>query len=456
MPHRPISVATLALFAAILFGPLVFVGGIARAGEPAAQAAAGPSPKAVHASAADQDTAGAGIRWPGARKIEDPVLAALAGGRFELDLRFRYEFADVEGFRDSHAFTLRPRLIYTTRPLAGWRGAVGMHSNLAPDRDRFNAAGLSGPSDRSVIADPEDTDLSRLWVELDAGLWETPLPLRVRAGRQRIILDDARFIGNVGWRQLEQTFDAVRARFEPHPALKIDYSYLWEVNRIFGPDADRDFDSDSHLVNVRYTGLPLGTLAGFAYLLDLEEAGGEGLSSRTFGARWTGRHALAEARALDWAASLAFQEDHGPNPADFRAWYGAAELKLTGRAGLSGGAGFELLGSDPGDGVFTTPLATGHKFNGFADAFLATPPGGLRDTYLFIGSPLPEPLEGTWRLTGHHFTGDRSGGDLGWEIDAVASHRVNEHLSLLTKVAHFDGEGRSDITRLWLQASLSF
>ena len=38
------------------------------------------------------------------------------------------------------------------------------------------------------------------------GIPDTPL----KVGRQRIILDNARFVGNVGFRQLEQTFDAAR------------------------------------------------------------------------------------------------------------------------------------------------------------------------------------------------------------------------------------------------------
>jgi hypothetical protein len=35
--------------------------------------------------------------------------------------------------------------------------------------------------------------------------------------------------------------------------------------------------------------------------------------------------------------------------------------------------GYELLGSDNGEYGFATPLATLHKFNGWADQFLGTP-----------------------------------------------------------------------------------
>ena len=44
--------------------------------------------------------------------------------------------------------------------------------------------------------------------------------------------------------------------------------------------------------------------------------------------------------------------------------------------------GYELLGSDDGKVAFNTPLATKHKFNGWADKFLGTPKEGLEDVYL--------------------------------------------------------------------------
>ena len=56
-----------------------------------------------------------------------------------------------------------------------------------------------------VVADPESYEVNRLQ------LTNTALPgTTLTLGRQRIVLDDHRFVGNVGWRQNEQTFDAVR------------------------------------------------------------------------------------------------------------------------------------------------------------------------------------------------------------------------------------------------------
>ncbi len=49
--------------------------------------------------------------------------------------------------------------------------------------------------------------------------------------------------------------------------------------------------------------------------------------------------------------------------------------------GVGVGIGYELLGSDDGMKAFSTPLATLHKFQGWADQFLVTPADGIEDIY---------------------------------------------------------------------------
>ncbi len=64
------------------------------------------------------------------------------------------------------------------------------------------------------------------------------------------------------------------------------------------------------------------------------------------------------------------------------------------------GVGYELLGSDDGVAAFQTPLATLHKFNGFADQFLVTPAGGLQDIYFYAKAGfLPKGTSGLSRTT---------------------------------------------------------
>ena len=57
-------------------------------------------------------------------------------------------------------------------------------------------------------------------------------------------------------------------------------------------------------------------------------------------------------------------------------------------AGMTGSVGFESLGSDDGVMGFRTPLATLHKFQGTADKFLVTPPGGLEDAFVGVAGSI--------------------------------------------------------------------
>lgn len=109
------------------------------------------------------------------------------------------------------------------------------------DYELYNAAGLNGEPDKAVVADPEDTELNQFLAR-----YETEYFTAI-AGRQRVILDDHRFVGNVGWRQNEQTYDAYTLKSNWVPDIDLFYSYVDDVNRIFGPESSRDFRADSHL-----------------------------------------------------------------------------------------------------------------------------------------------------------------------------------------------------------------
>ena len=82
-----------------------------------------------------------------------------------------------------------------------------------------------------VVADPEITELNRLQLAY-TGVEDATFTV----GRQRVILGDARYVGNVGFRQNEQTFDAVRATISAIENVTINYLYLDRVHRILGDD----------------------------------------------------------------------------------------------------------------------------------------------------------------------------------------------------------------------------
>jgi hypothetical protein len=76
------------------------------------------------------------------------------------------------------------------------------------------------------------------------------------------------------------------------------------------------------------------------------------------------------------------------------------------------GAGSEFLSGDANKTgqSYTTPLATLHKFNGWADQFLGTPDDGLEDAYVKFSTKLAD-----YKLTVmyHDFSAEDSGNDYG-------------------------------------------
>ncbi len=310
--------------------------------------------------------------------------------KVHLNVRARMELADFDGLHSSQAYTVRTRLGVGTKP---WYGlslfAEGENIFSFADREYWDT--VESPTGQSPIADPEETELNQLYLR-----YQNPdlLGLNFVGGRQRIILDDARFVGNVGWRQNEQTFDAAQVAISPVEHLTATYAYLWDIRRIFGEN-NRDLDSQSHAINVSYNRWAAAKIAFFTYLLDFDNsrqlAGfARAMSSNSYGFRVSGTQAISGPWSVNYAGSYAVQTDAGDNPVNYTAHYVALEAG-PGNADLGALAvGYELLGSDDGAARFVTPLATAHKFNGWADAFLDNGgPNGLQDLYVSVAPKLP-------------------------------------------------------------------
>ncbi|MFK5922354.1 MAG: hypothetical protein QM496_09260 [Verrucomicrobiota bacterium] len=372
-----------------------------------------------------------------------------------VDGRLRFEWADIGGFDDGSVLSLRNRFGIETGKLAGFSFLVeGEHTWIMTDPDNYNAyPGV--PSKRSIIADPENLVLNRLQLAFDG------FDSHVVAGRQRITIDDHRFIGNVGWRQNEQTFDAALFQNQSIEDLKLTYGYIDRVNRIFGEYAPSEgltrFESNSHLFHVEYAGLGIGKIRAFSYLLDLGDDSGlaKKWSTNTYGIELQGSQDISDSGlSYKYLLTAAWQEDAGANPVNYGTGYYRAEFGLK-KKSVNGGIGAEFLTSDGGKAAFQTPLATGHKFNGFADAFLITPDTGLRDYYAWVGATCP--LKIKHKLILHYFTSDQGSDRLGFETDYVAVKKINDHFSVLLKLAFLNGSGsQADISRASLQMDYSF
>ena len=381
------------------------------------------------------------------------LQTALTGTKPLLDLRLRTENVDQDGIpNDAHGTTLRARLgfetgkAWKTSLLVEGEGVLPIQKDYRPDPT------IPSMTAYPVVPDAEGYEINRFQ------LTNTSLPgTTLTLGRQRIALDDQRFVGPVGWRQNEQTFDALRVVNKSVKNLTIDATYFTKVNRVFGEDSPQgDYEGDSGLVNVAYqTGA--GKITAFNYLLDFEPIVGVPAavrdSTNTYGFRFAGEQP-AEKGKLAYAFSVARQSDYADNPLNFSLDYVFAEAIATlGR--YSFGAGIEILEGDGAKG-FTTPLATLHKFQGWADKFLATPPNGIKDQYVtggisFKGVGGFETLSVTAAF--HDYDAQRTSVEYGDELNLSVAAKFKK-LNVLLKFADYQqGQLASarDTQKVWGQ-----
>ncbi|HMP84376.1 MAG TPA: alginate export family protein [Verrucomicrobiota bacterium] len=389
---------------------------------------------------------------------------AFTKGKVNINARLRYEFVDQDPTfdDDSNALTIRTRLGFTTAPLYGFQGMLELENNTAiPNDNNYNAAGSNNEGNRPVVADPPTTEVNQAWLShtFNYDDWKTT----TKGGRQRIALDNHRFIGDVGWRQNMQTFDAFTLTSSPVKDLNLFYGYIGRVKRVFGdvndlPAANKDFDGCSHALNASYIISPLFKLTAYSYLLDLHNSAGDANSCASYGGSLTGTWVWNKEKGgkLNYRAEYAYQTDYADQPIDYSASYVCLEAGADyGIFNLGGG--YELLGSDDGTKGFATPLATLHAFNGWADAFLNTPADGLQDLYAFAGVKLPGNIP--VKFVYHYFCADNGNANYGQEFDAVASHSFNKNWTVLVKYAYFDGKAAPtayDAHKFWAQVEFNY
>jgi len=122
--------------------------------------------------------------------------------------------------------------------------------------------------------------------------------------------------------------------------------------------------------------------------------------------------------------------------------------------GINMQLGYEVLGSDNCVG-FKTPLATVHKFQGWADKFLVTPGSGIEDLYAGVSGALGAlKLEAVW----HDFQAEQGSDEFGSELDLSATWPLDTRLSLQLKYANFnadDSPAYQDTQKAWLTVSFA-
>lgn len=362
------------------------------------------------------------------------------------DFRLRLETVDQDNaLRDAKAFTLRSRLGYATESYAGFSARVEVENNAALIDD-YNDTNGNG-AEFSVVPDPEFTELDQGFIQYQQD------KLTLKLGRQVLTYDNHRFIGHVGWRQDRQTFDALSLSYQASDKLALNAAYIDKRNRIFANE--KDLDAKDVLLNAAYQS-SLGKVTAYAYLLEVDNnsPNSSNNSLDTYGLRYSHKTAFGD---VPLSYNLEFASQSNKIAAtDQESEYWLAEV--AGQfAVVKATLGYERLGSDKGQGAFMTPLATGHKFNGWADQYLATPNQGLVDMYISLGG---KAAGGKWLLAYHDYSADKASAavdDLGSEINALYARQLGQGFSGGVKYAAFNAADiKVDTNKLWLWLGYRF
>jgi hypothetical protein len=415
--------------------------------------------------------------------ISSPVYAAeqfsniFTEGTPILDARYRYEYVDQNAVKgkaaldQANAQTLRTRLGFQTGKWYGLSSLVEADNVARIGNESFNST-RNGQKEYSVVADPDGTEINQALLRYDHQYGSAI------AGRQRINLDNQRFIGSVAWRQNEQTYDGGLLQLKPLAGLTLTSAYIDNINSVFGPDNGKydnktnpaNIEGHSQLFNAQYVAMPELTVTAYTYLLDLDNIATNAASAvGTLSSQTTGLRLNGAISGVTYAAEYAKQDDYGDNPNQLDSNYYLAELGYT-VAGVALKAGYEVLGGgDDGSSkvknsnlAFQTPLATKHAFQGWADMFLTTPADGIEDLYVGASMPL---LGGTAQAVYHDFSAEQGSNNYGEEYDLSYGHPIPgvKGLVALAKYANYNSADNAlttfnnvDTQKFWLQLQYTY
>jgi hypothetical protein len=380
------------------------------------------------------------------------LAGAITSGKAGLNFRYRYEHVDQDGFAENaNASTLRVRLNYRTGDWMNWSGFAEFDYIGELLMKDFNSLGGSSP-DRNqypVVADPKGPDLNQLYVDYDGFA-----DMKARIGRQRILLDNQRFVGGVGWRQNEQTYDSASVTYKGFARTNFFYSYVTAVRRIFGEQvpAGRN-DTETHLLNAKIDLSDNWSVTPYLYYIDNSDVAA--FSTSTLGARLSGGVPLGEGK-LNLIAEFATQSDAANNPVSYDAQYLNLGATWALTNGLSLGLAWESLGGDANvsGASFRTPLATLHAFQGWADRFLSTPNEGVDDFFVTASYKYDK-----WNFTGvyHDFSAEAGSQDWGNEIDLSANRSLGDRYAVLFKAAFYDADQHATDTNIfWIMLTANY
>ncbi|MEQ1487993.1 MAG: alginate export family protein [Methylotenera sp.] len=409
-------------------------------------------------------------------------------GKPMTSFRLRYENVQQDGngvapfntvpLKDANAFTLRSLIGWQTSPFHNFSFAAQL-INVTKLGDSFNDGtsftpinAASNQPDKlgyAKVVDPDHTNINQAYVD-----WTGIKNTRVRLGRQQTNLDNVRFIGDIGFRQVMQVFDGVSVSNKSIPDTNLYAAHFESVNQI---NTRYRTAGALDILNAKYNISGTEGITGYGYFSRFDDLGfGNGWfgagnaaanqSNKTLGLRLDGVHPFSPNIRAIYTAEFAKQTDYSGGDARIDAHYY--------RLGAGWGVDMfnlrvdqEKLSSNNGKYAFQTPFGTNHLFQGWVDKFLATPKEGIQDTFITATYRIDDLLF----FADYHFidsdkdfakVGGGTGSNYGKEWNVAATYNVNSNVMAKVEYGKFkEGDkynaGRiRDTEKLWVTGMYTF
>ena len=340
------------------------------------------------------------------------------------DINYRYEFVDQYSKKNADASTFSTRFGFETKKYRGFQFLVeGEHVGLLGNDTYYST--VNGKSKFAKVPDPEVTELNRLSLSTDI------IPqTNITVGRQHVAMGSKRFIGSQNWRRNHTTYDAVTISNTSLPDTKISYAYIMKQHNNLGYDEGGNIDTETHAVDVQYSGLPFTDITPYMYLIEDEDTATK--SNATYGVYLSRKNKISNnlytLHDLEYARQSDYQNNTNSFDLDYYRIDGGVKWN-----NISARVGFSSAEGDGTTGVITH-FAANHKFLGWEDKFLTIPADGIEDTYVELAYKLKgtDTIFDGLKLVGqyHDFNAENSGDHYGEEFDFKIAKQITPHVNM--------------------------
>lgn len=380
----------------------------------------------------------------------------------KLEIRPRYEYVDVKNnnLKSANALTTRIYIGLNLKDLFHIKnletyletnGVFATIDNYSPEDTKYEQ-----------VPDPVNTRFTQIYIKYKLN------KTNFFIGRKFVNIDDHRFIGNVDWRQMPQSFGVIAISDNTVKNLDLLVAGIYERKGI----VDRfnrywEFGKWPLIVDVNYKTNNLLKIKFFSYLItDI---------NNTYGIKLSGEYKFSYLNAnyiLEYAKQTdPYKIDNVETKPDIDTNYYRFGVNTNIRKwtiGLEYTHFGDRNGKDKG---FSTPLATLHAFDGWSDVLLLGGANGfdygLREYKLNIG--YENAKYGKFLVSYLIFKSYKSqptGNNIGTEIDLLYTKNLTKRLSLLLKSAFYNGDngyftegslrGQNDVNKFWAQLDFKY